>query len=114
MAVWETALILFLLSMTILVILLIPSILQFRKSLKRMDETFKLLNRELPELLTNLNNIGDALSSMSKKMKLMTDDFADLEQMVVNEIKEPLQNIVSFIATILQFGNKLMHKRKIS
>ena len=114
MAVWETALVLLILSLTILVILLIPTILQFRQSLKKMDKTFDTLNADLPEILTDLKDVGESFGNISRTLENITDDVAELEYTVVKEIKEPLQNVASVVGSILQFGNRFMKRRKSS
>jgi uncharacterized protein YoxC len=112
MAVWETALVLLILSATILVILLIPTIFQLRQSLKKMDQTFDTLNADLPELLSDLKDIGNSFSNVSQTIGSITDDLAEMEQTVVKEIKEPLQNAAAIIGSILKFGYRLKKKKE--
>jgi predicted PurR-regulated permease PerM len=112
MAIWETALVLLILSLTILFILLIPIVFQFKYTLKKMDQTFDTLNADLPELLSDLRDVGASFSNVSQTLENITDDVAELEQTVVTEIKEPLQNVASFIGSVLQFGNRLRRKKK--
>ena len=111
MAVWETALVLLILSATILIILLIPIVIQFKQTLKKMNQTFDTLNADLPELLTDLRDVGASFSNVSQILENITDDVAELEHTVVSQIKEPLQNVASFIGSLLQFGNRLRRKK---
>ncbi len=112
MAVWETALILLILSATILVLFLIPVVVQLRHSLKKMDETFDTLNKDLPAILDDLKIMGESFSSVSQRIEDMTEDFAELEETMYKEIKEPLQNIASVISSVLQLGSRLVNRRK--
>ena len=112
MAVWQTALILLILSATILVLFLIPVVVQLRHSLKKMDETFDMLNKDLPGILDDLKIVGDSFSNVSQRIEDMTEDVAELEETLVKEIKEPLQNIASLISSVLQLGGRLVNRRK--
>jgi predicted PurR-regulated permease PerM len=112
MAVWETALVLLILSTTILVIIAIPVVNQLRQSLKKIDKTFDTLNADLPDILEDLKVMGESFSNISQRIEDMTDDVAELEETLVTEIKEPLQNIASVISSVLQLGNRLVNRRK--
>ncbi len=112
MAVWETALVLLILSVTILTILLIPVANQLRQFLKKMDKTLDTLNADLPDILEDLKAMGESFSHVSQRIEDMTDDVAELEETLVNEIKEPLQSIAAVISSILQLGGRLKNRRK--
>jgi len=109
---WEIAFIIFLLSLTVLVYLTIPLVLRLKDTLKKTNQALDLLNEDLPDILDNVAEISGTLSSVSKKVESTVDDVAELEHLISNEIKEPLQNIANTIGMLLQLANKLFDRKK--
>lgn len=108
---WEIALIIFLLSLTVLLYMLIPVIFNLRNTLKKVNGTLDVLNDDLPEILENVKDISGVVTSISGKIEDTIDDVIEIEQMVSKEIKVPLQNIANSIGLLLQLVNKIFDKR---
>jgi uncharacterized protein YoxC len=108
---WEIAFVIFLLSLTVLVYLLIPTISEFRRTLKRVNRALAILNDDLPDILRNVNDISETVNSASRKLEASVKDVVELEHLLSKEIKQPLQNIAQTIATILQLFNKVFHRK---
>jgi len=109
---WEIALIIFLLSLTVLIYLLIPFIFKMKNTLSKLNITLDALNKDLPEIMNNVQEISQTVSSVSGKIEDTVDDVVELEKLVSKEIKEPLQNIANSIGMLLQLINKLFDKKK--
>jgi len=108
---WEFAFVVFLVSLMFLVFLTIPSVLELRKTLRRVNKTLSILNEDLPGILKNVRDISDNVSSASTKLDTTVKNVVELEQLVSKEIKQPLQNIAQTIATVLQLLNKIFHRK---
>jgi len=109
---WEIAFVVFLISLTVLVYLTIPVVLRLKDTLKKANHTLDVLNKELPEIMENIADISDTLTSVTQKVESTVDDIVQLEQLVSKEIKQPLQNIANSIGMLLQLANKLFEKKK--
>jgi hypothetical protein len=70
-----------------------------------------ILNKDLPDVLSNMSAITGTLNTTTKKIETTIDDVVEIEQMVSKEIKQPLQNIASSIATLLQLANRIFDRR---
>ena len=109
---WEIALIIFFLSLTVLVYLLIPVVFKFKETLKQINNTLGIVNKNLPDLMNNVQDISETLTVVSKKVEATVDDVVELEQLFSKEIKQPLQNIANSIGMLLQILNKVFDKKK--
>jgi len=109
---WEFAFVFFLVALTVLVFLTIPSVLELKTTLKRINRTLGILNEDLPDILKNVKDVTETVNSATDKLDTAVRNVVELEQMVSNEIKQPLQNIAQTIATILQIVNKVFHWNK--
>jgi ABC-type transporter Mla subunit MlaD len=69
------------------------------------------VNNDLPDIMTNVNEICDSLNNTVQKVESTVDDVVELEQIITNEIKEPLKNIAQAIAMLLQLANKLFDRK---
>ena len=106
--VWEIAFVIFLLSLTVLVYLLIPVVLRFRDTLGRLNKTLVVLNDDLPEILKNVQSITERLDRVMKTAEDTVEDIAKIEHTITKEIKQPLMNIAQVIGTIIQLLNRLL------
>lgn len=106
--VWEVAFIIFLLSLTVLVYLLIPVVLRFRDTLGRLNKTLVILNDDLPEILKNIESITERLDKVMKTAEDAVEDIVKIEHTITKEIKEPLINIANIIGTVIQLLNRLL------
>ena len=111
---WEIALVIFLLSLTVLIYLTIPVLLRLRETLKNLNRTLEIVNSDLPVVMDNVQEISGTVNSISKKVEKTVEDIVELEQLFSKEIKEPLQNIASSIGMLLSIVNKLFDKKKHS
>lgn len=109
--VWETVLIFVSLMFLVLITLAIPILLRLKDTLRKANTTMDILNKDLPDVLSNLNEITGTLNNTTKKIETTIDDVVEIERMVSKEIKQPLQNIASSIATLLQLANKIFDRR---
>jgi len=109
--VWEFAFVFFLVALTILVFLCIPALLEFRTTLRRFNKSLQIVNQDLPEILQNVRQITDTVNNASKKLDTSVKNVVELEQMISNEIKQPLQNIAQTIAMLLQVFNKIFRRK---
>ena len=111
MNVWESAFVIFLLSLTVLVYLAIPVMLKLRESLKKANKTMDILNKDLPDIMDNLSDISKRVNKASSKLETTVEDIAELEQLISKEIKQPLQNIAQSVATLIQLANKIFVRK---
>ncbi len=106
--VWEVAFVIFLLSLTVLVYLLIPVVLRFRNTLGRVNKTLVILNDDLPDILKHIQNITERLDRVLKTVEDTVEDVAQLEHTITKEIKEPIFNIAQVVGTLIQLLNKIL------
>ena len=102
----------FMLSLTVLVIFIIPVVYKFRETLKGVNRTLDVVNEDLPDILANVHDVTDSVNSASKKIDKVVGDISELEQLILTDIKAPLQNIAKAITMLLQLTNKLFDRRK--
>ena len=88
--IWEIALVIFLLVLSVLVILLIPAVLNLMKTLARISELLENVNKDLPDILADISEITYQSSRASQRIHDAVDDIAAIERKVAREIKEPL------------------------
>ncbi len=108
--VWEVAFVIFLLSLTVLVYLLIPVIIRFRDTLGRINKTLDTINEDLPEILKNVHTISQRADGIIDTAEKTIDDVSQLEYTISKEIKEPLQNIAQIVGSLLQIFNKIFYR----
>lgn len=110
----ETALVILILVAAVLLILLIPTILELRKSLSRIARLADNLNKELPEILENVNAITKQVNSASHKINYAVDDIVEVERKISHEIKKPVleaaASIAGFLKGVQSFLNYFMKK----
>ncbi len=111
MNVWESAFVIFLLSLTVLVYLTVPVLLKLRETLKKTNKTLDILNKDLPDIMDNLSDISERVNKASSKIETTVEDIAELEQLISKEIKQPLQNIAQSVATLLHLANKVFVRK---
>jgi uncharacterized protein YoxC len=86
---WENALVILLLVLTVLVILLIPTVVQFYRALKKLNSTIDDVNRDLPQIMENLEEITSYTTRATRKINHAVDDVVDVQQKISDELKEP-------------------------
>ena len=114
--VWEIALVIFLLVLTVLVILLIPVLLNLRKTLIKISTLTENLNKELPDILADISEITYQASLASGKINNAVGDIAEMEKKISSEIKEPLLQVVGTLGGFLKafqiFATYFLRKKK--
>ena len=99
---WEIALIIFLLVSTVFVILLIPSILELRTTLKKISGLAENINKDLPRILENVNKISEHTTNASGKLNNAVGDIVEFEQKISKEIKQPVLDAATTIAAVMR------------
>lgn len=101
-------------SVLALVLFLIPSIIQLRKSARRIEEVSGHLNQQLPEILKNVNQISsnlnfilssgrqqaEKLGEAASSIKIMVDDIVDFETKLRHRVEDPLIETLTTITAI--------------
>jgi len=100
--VWEMALVLLILVSIVFIIMLIPTVLELRKTLSRLSNLAENVNKDLPEILNNIKEISDNTSHTTDKINAVVSDVAEFEKKISNEIKEPAMEAAATIAGLLQ------------
>ena len=108
---WPIVLTLFFLGLTVLIILLIPVILQFKDSLGRFNQTLDIV-KDLPTVMSNMSDVSKTVNMASVKIESAVDNFSDLEKTINQQIRVPLKTIASIIATLLKILTAIVGKRK--
>jgi len=98
---WELFLVLLLFALTILVIFLIPTILELRKTLANVAKLANNLNKDLPEILENVKIVSGHTTKATERINEVVADVADFERRISKEIKEPAFEAVASIAGLL-------------
>jgi predicted PurR-regulated permease PerM len=91
---WEAALVLFLVVLTVLVIILIPTVLNFRNTLKRVSKLIENVNKELPDIMADINDITYRTNVASEKIDHIVNDVTNIEKKISAEIKDPLFELI--------------------
>jgi ABC-type transporter Mla subunit MlaD len=114
--VWEIALAFFLLICSILILYLIPTVFEFRKTLAKITDVAAALQKDLPAILQNLNNLSSHVSSAGEKLESAVGDIVEIEQKISKEIKEPVFEAAATLAGLLKglqaFITVLLKKKK--
>jgi predicted PurR-regulated permease PerM len=100
--VWEVALVVFLLVLSLLVLLLIPTVLQLRTTLSRISTLVENVNKELPKILGDVSLITHQASKATERIQNVVDDIVDIERRISHEIKRPAVEIASMIGGLLK------------
>ena len=79
---WEFAFVFFLVALTVLVFLTIPSVLELRTTLKRINKTLGILNEDLPDILKNVKDVSETVNSATDKLDAAVKNVVEIEQLV--------------------------------
>jgi uncharacterized protein YoxC len=102
------------LAFLLLVVFIIPTIIQIRKTVKNAEITLKSVNQNLPGILTNIDEITtnitqvtqsvhqniDGLKEVVNKIHLVADDIVQFEQTIRQEIEPPILNTLGTLSGI--------------
>jgi methyl-accepting chemotaxis protein len=108
---WEAVLVFLLISLIVLVFQIIFFIYRARDAIARVNDTMRTLNKNLPEVMENVNKITNSAAKASSKVETTVADIVEMEQIVSKEIKDPLKNIASAIANIIQLANRVFFRK---
>jgi uncharacterized protein YoxC len=114
--VWEIALVIFLLVLTALVIILIPTVLNLRNTLKKASKLLENVNGELPDILADVSDITYRANIATEKIDKTVSNITEVEKKISAEIKEPLMEVVGslggFLKALQIFFTYFVKKRK--
>ena len=113
---WEISLLVIAIAFLLLVILTIPTIVQIRRTVKNAELTTKILNQNLPGILTNLDEITtnlnqttqtvheqvDGLKNVVAKFSGIADDVVDFERSIRAEIERPILDTVNTVSAVIK------------
>jgi uncharacterized protein YoxC len=99
---WENALVILLLVLTVLVILLIPTVVQFYRALKKLNSTIDDVNRDLPQIMENLEEITSYTTRATRKINHAVDDVVDVQQKISDELKEPALDAIATLSGLVR------------
>lgn len=113
---WEISLLVIAIAFFLLILFAIPTIVQIRRTVKKAEETTKILNQNLPGILTNLDEITtnltqttqtvyeqvDSLKSVVDKFSLIADDVVDFERSIRAEIEAPIRETVNTVSAVIK------------
>lgn len=103
----ETSVLVVSIAVCALILFLIPSIIQLRKSARRIEEVSLQLNQRLPSILENIDEITKNLNDMMsngrqqvEKLGHAVDDIVDFEKRIKYRVENPLVETLTTIAAI--------------
>jgi predicted PurR-regulated permease PerM len=100
--VWEIALVVFLLVLSMLVLLLIPAVLQIRSTLSKVSTLIDGINGNLPKILNDVGQITGQAVKAGAMIQNAVDDLVDIERKISHEIKRPALEIAASLGTLLK------------
>ncbi|NOX37816.1 MAG: DUF948 domain-containing protein [Calditrichaeota bacterium] len=112
--IWEISLLIVSIGFVILVAFLVPTIVQLRRTAKRVEVISDSLNHHLPAILTNLDEITTNLTSIltsgrrqvmmleeaAQEVKGMVDDIVQLEKDIKRRIEDPFVETFTTLAAV--------------
>jgi uncharacterized protein YoxC len=113
---WEISLLVIAIAFLLLIVFAIPTIIQIRKTVKNAELTTKILNQNLPGILTNLDEITtnlnqttqtiqeqvDSVKNAVDKFGYIADDVVDFERRLRVEIETPILETVNTVSAVLK------------
>jgi uncharacterized protein YoxC len=114
--IWEIGLLLIGIAFLLIAIFSIPALLQIRTTAQRFQTTSETLNRDLPNILHNLDEItssltgaadkvqheADRLTYVVDKVREMTDDVVNLEKNIRREIESPIVEVLGTLTATVK------------
>ena len=110
----EISILIICVAVLLLVLFLIPTIIQLKKSAKRIEEVSGQLNQQLPTILENINGITDNLNNIlltgrqqaehlgeaTQSIKTMVDDIVGFEKKIRYQVQDPIIETLTTIVAI--------------
>ncbi len=100
--VWEIALVIFLLVLSMLTLLLIPTVLQVRSTLSKISNLVEGINKNLPNILNDVNQITNQIARTGTQIQNAVDDIVDIERRISHGIKRPAVEIASSLGALIK------------
>ncbi len=121
--IWQISTLLVAIAVVILVAFLVPAIIQFRRSMLRVEEISKDLNGHLPNIMTNLDDITENLSEIMgsaknqvetleiavNEVKGLVDDVVGMEKKLKRQLDSPLVRTVGTVAAAAKAAQVFMN-----
>jgi len=119
-------------SVFILVVFLVPTIIQIKRSARGVEKSSEILNAQLPSIVQNINQMSESLNEIissgrkqtetlaqaTREIKMMVDSIVDFERNLQKKIEEPLLETVTTLAAITKavrtFFIIILDKKKYS
>lgn len=112
----EISLLIVSVAVLVLVLFLIPTIIQLRKSAKRIEQVSTHLDQQLPAILENVSAITAALNNIVsngqqqmetlgdavQNAKLMVDDVVDFEKRLRSQIENPIVDTLTTVTALVK------------
>jgi ABC-type transporter Mla subunit MlaD len=99
--VWEIALVVFLLVLSMLTLLLIPVVLQLRTTLSKISALIEGINKNLPNILHDVNQVTTQVAKAGAQIQNAVDDIVDIERKISHRIKRPAADIAATLAALI-------------
>lgn len=110
----EISILIICVAVLLLVLFLIPTIIQLKKSAKRIEEVSGQLNQQLPTILENISGITDNLNNIlltgrqqaehlgeaTQNLKTMVDDIVNFEKKIRYQVQDPIIETLTTIVAI--------------
>ena len=100
--VWEIALVIFLLVLSMLTLLLIPTILQIRSTLSKASTFIDNVNTNLPNILNDVSQITNQAAKAGLQIQNAVDDLVDIERKISHHIKRPAEELAASLGALLK------------
>ena len=110
--IWPIVLTLFFLGLTVLIILIVPVLLQFKDTITKLNQTLDIVNNDLPTIMDNVNDVTKNINIASNKVEGTVERFSELETIITQQIKVPIKTIASIVATLLKLVTAMVTRRK--
>ena len=110
--IWPIVLTLFFLGLTVLIILIVPVLLQFKDTITKLNQTLDIANNDLPTIMDNVNDVTKNINIASNKVEGTVERFSELETIITQQIKVPIKTIASIVATLLKLVTAMVTRRK--
>lgn len=102
MPIWEFALVIFLLVLSVLLIYLIPAVINLNRAAKKFTKTIDTVNEDLPDILYDISEMTYSASNSIKRVENTINNLGEMEKTFSNEIKRPILEAASTLAGFLQ------------
>jgi ABC-type transporter Mla subunit MlaD len=100
--VWEIALVIFLLVLSMFTLLLIPTILQLRTTLSKVSDLIAGINKNLPDILNDVNQVTSQIARAGAQIQNAVDDMVDIERRISHGLKRPAAEVASSIGALIK------------